>query len=214
MQTAFSVLLPVKSLAFCKQRLATVLSLRERQALVKALLKKTLQTFITDFPQHHLLVVTSDRSIASLADELDVRVLREPCDRGLNAAVRAGTQWSMEQGYDTQVVLAPDIAELQAEELQQLFDPVINDKPQSRLVSIGQAKDGGTNVLITRPPNLIPFQYGPCSANKMLSDSRQRGIDSQAIQLPKLALDIDTPEDLAQWKAQTQECDSRVEISA
>ncbi|MDC0004712.1 hypothetical protein OAE19_10025, partial [Porticoccaceae bacterium] len=128
----------------------------------------------------------------------NVSVLIEPIAQGLNAAVEAGTRWSVANAYQTQLVLAPDIAELKANELQPLFDRA-NSSPEP-LVIIAVANDGGTNALLTRPPNAIPFQYGSQSARRMYRDSQQRGLASERCYLPHLALDIDTPKDLSCWK--------------
>ena len=177
MNTSFNILLPVKHLDHCKQRLASVLTLQERQQLVMALLKQNLQVLIDDFPEHHVLVITPDPTIASIAKQFNVSVLKEPFAQGLNAAVDTGTRWSLTQGYRTQVVLAPDIAQLDTSELQQFF----YQAQALTTVMIGTANDGGTNALLTRPPNAIPFQFGPHSSTRMLHDSQYRGLDCQRL---------------------------------
>ena len=195
MRSQLNILLPVKSLAHCKQRLASVLTLQERQHLVLALLEKNLRLLITAFSEYDLLVITPDSAVAELAKHLNVQVLIEPFAQGLNAAINTGTRWSLKHGYQTQLVLAPDIANLKINELQQIFDQA--DTPTA--VAIGAANDGGTNVLLTKPPNAISFQFGLSSANRMHCDSQQRGIPSHILHLPDLSLDIDTPNDLADW---------------
>jgi 2-phospho-L-lactate/phosphoenolpyruvate guanylyltransferase len=200
MNARLNILLPVKNLDCCKQRLASVLTRQERQQLVLALLKKNLHTLITHFSQHDILVITPDHTVSALAEQMKVRVLVEPVAQGLNAAVEAGTRWSLAHGYQTQVVLAPDIADLNVNELQQL----IYHASTATAVTIAAATDWGTNVLLTRPPNAIPFQYGPCSAKRMLLNSTQRGIACNLLHLPHLSLDIDTPDDLDRWQVDGQ----------
>lgn len=232
MKSPLNILLPVKNLSHCKQRLATVLTGPERQHLVMTLLEKNLQTLAAHWPEHNKLVITPDPTVATLAEHLRVPVLHEPEAQGLNAAVDAGTRWSLAQGYEAQLVLAPDIAELNIHELQQVFDhlhkanycelPSVFDHRQKinthefpqvfdyqcivsnanagSKVIIAAADDGGTNVLLTQPPNAIPFQYGARSAALMHLSSEQRGISSELLNLPHLALDIDTPSDLLSWQ--------------
>ena len=202
MNTAINILLPVKSLAHCKTRLASVLTLRQRQQLVITLLKKNLQILVTNFPQHHVLVISPDPIVASIANEFKVSVLMEPRGLGLNQAVVVGTEWSLAQGYQTQLVLAPDIAGLEGRELKFILDQLPTQTTQAvAAVIIGVANDGGTNALITQPPNAIPFRYGPRSSTHMSSESRQRGIGCRLLHLLSLALDIDTPDDWMQWQA-------------
>lgn len=210
MNTPFNILLPVKHLDHCKQRLASVLTLQERQQLVIALLKQNLRILIDDFPEHHVLVITPDPNIASLAKHFNVSVLVEPFAQGLNAAVETGARWSLKQGYRTQVVLAPDIAQLDTNELQLFFDQA--QAPTT--VMIGTANDGGTNALLTRPPNAIPFQFGLHSSTHMQHASQQRGIDCQRLHFPHLSLDIDTPDDLARWKIIDEQHTNRCGVSA
>lgn len=206
MKSRVNILMPVKDLAFCKQRLASVLSPQERQDLVLALLESNLRVLTTDFPELDVLVITPDHTVARLAKRLGVRVLVEPVAQGLNVAIQRGTRWSLAKGYQRQLVLAPDIADLKCHELQRLFDQVeypTLDSKAPRIV-IALANDGGTNALFTQPPNALVFQFGPHSAARMLSSSRQRGIASYLLRLPHLSLDIDTPEDLTCWALESQ----------
>ena len=206
MKSRVNILMPVKDLAFCKQRLASVLSPQERQDLVLTLLENNLRILIAEFSEHDVLVITPDHIVARLAKRLGVRVLVEPVAQGLNVALQRGTHWSLANGYKQQLVLAPDIADLKACELQQLFDRMDspNVDPTVPRVGIAVAKDGGTNALFSRPPNVITFQFGPNSAARMLSHCRQRGIANHRLHLTHLSLDIDTPEDLTYWTLDSQ----------
>ena len=202
MRSPLNILLPVKNLSQCKQRLAAVLTPQARQHLVLTLLANNLRTLAAEWPEHPRLVITPDQTVARVAEQLHAQVLREPAAQGLNAAVEAGTRWSLEHGYQAQLVLAPDIAQLNIQELQNLFDHLHrpNTANTATRVLIAAANDGGTNALLTQPPNAIPFQYGSRSATRMHLQSKRCGIASSQFYLPHLALDIDTPSDLACWK--------------
>ena len=206
MKSRVNILMPVKDLAFCKQRLASVLSPQERQDLVLTLLENNLRILIAEFSEHDVLVITPDHIVARLAKRLGVRVLVEPVAQGLNVALQRGTHWSLANGYKQQLVLAPDIADLKAYELQELFDQMDSPSvdPAVPRIGIALANDGGTNALFTQPPNAIVFQFGPHSAKRMLSSSRQRGISNYLLRLPHLSLDIDTPDDLSCWTLESQ----------
>ena len=197
--SSINIVLPVKDLDFCKTRLASILTLSERQQLVLSLLKQNIKILQRDFKECHILIITPDDRVSDLAKSLHVTVLKERMMNGLNRAIKAGTRWSMARGYQTQLVLAPDIAVLDKDELAELFD---QENPSS-IVTLAVANDGGTNALLTCPPNIIPPKFGEQSAQKMSEISKQRGITCQSLYLPHLSLDIDQPNDLLQWQSQT-----------
>jgi 2-phospho-L-lactate guanylyltransferase len=63
---------------------------------------------------------------------------------------------------------------------------------------VAAAPDGGTNALVLTPPTVIPFLYGPDSADRHIAAAGDRGVVSQRLDLPAFARDIDTPDDV-QW---------------
>ena len=60
------------------------------------------------------------------------------------------------------------------------------------------ADDLGTNALLTTPPDAIPFLYGIDSSLAHQQAAEQRAISFQLLELPELALDVDTPADIDQ----------------
>ena len=186
-------LLPVKELANCKQRLKDVLTDGQRRQIVLSLLEKNLSILKSEFSDHHVLVVTPDPQVAEIARHYGAEILQEKCSRGLNAAVKAGTERSLAQGFQTQVVLAPDISHLQKGELMQL----LRDTGSPKTVRIGAAWNQGTNALLTRPPDAISFHYGEQSAKWMALAAKRRKVPCRVLFLKHLSRDVDTPEDLA-----------------
>ncbi len=89
-------------------------------------------------------------------------------------------------------MIPADIAELDHLEFERLltaYRPVPS-------VLLCPADDLGTNALLTTPPNVIPFLYGIDSSLAHQQAAQERGIVCQVMNLPALALDIDTPDDL------------------
>lgn len=201
MSEAVNILLPVKSLATCKQRLAPLLPLARRQALVSELLRRTLHVLGEHFAAHHRLVITPDPVIARIAKACGASVLMERKARGLNQALQAGTRWSLAKGYRRQLVLAPDIGQLEVTELKQLFDDGQALFEDAGGVLISEAKDGGTNALFTQPPSAITFAFGQDSARCMQRQATQRGWRCRVMRLAHMQLDIDQPQDWLRWQA-------------
>ena len=55
----------------------------------------------------------------------------------------------------------------------------------------------GSNAVICSPPNGVPLRFGEDSFFPHLEAAENRGIRPSVLRLPGIALDIDTPEDLA-----------------
>ena len=66
-------------------------------------------------------------------------------------------------------------------------------------VVIAEAKDGGTNALLLRPPTVLHFAFATSrpSARFHLNHARKVGIEPAIVRRPGLARDIDTPDDLS-----------------
>ena len=65
-------------------------------------------------------------------------------------------------------------------------------------VVIAEAKDGGTNALLLRPPTVLQFAFATArpSAAFHADHARNAGIEPAIVRRPGLARDIDTPDDL------------------
>jgi 2-phospho-L-lactate guanylyltransferase len=65
------------------------------------------------------------------------------------------------------------------------------------VVAAPAISDGGTNVLLRRPPTVIPARFGRDSFAKHRTAARKAGADLVAIRARGLEHDLDRPEDLA-----------------
>jgi 2-phospho-L-lactate guanylyltransferase len=63
------------------------------------------------------------------------------------------------------------------------------------------ARDGGTNALAVSPPGVIPFRYGEKSAAAHRYEALCRGIAPGMLDLPRVSLDLDNPDDLQRFLA-------------
>jgi 2-phospho-L-lactate guanylyltransferase len=55
----------------------------------------------------------------------------------------------------------------------------------------------GTNALLFRPPDAVPFAFGIGSYEAHVRAARERGLDVRVCERPHLAFDLDTADDLA-----------------
>jgi len=189
------IAIPMKDPEFSKQRLSPVLDSQQRQTLALALFRQTLRFLNRHFPETQVLVVTASERIAQIATSYGAAFLIEEPDTGLNGAAELAARWSCEQGFDSQLLLPADIAELCQSELARLLE---HPREQPSVV-ICPASDGGTNALLTTPPDVVPFRFGIRSSRAHLAAALERSVPCALLQMEKLTFDVDTPDDLQLW---------------
>lgn len=187
-----NIVIAVKDSRQGKSRLAPMFSIDERADFARYLYRRTLFFFTTQFPEQHLSVVTPSHDMAVLAEQHGAAVIREPRQAGLSTAAAFAARWSTWHGFDTQLLVPADIAVLRADEIQMLLDR-IERQPG---VVICTAVDGGTNALLTSPPQVIDFSFGPDSGRRHEQLAHSRGVACQLVSLPYLRHDIDWPGDV------------------
>jgi 2-phospho-L-lactate guanylyltransferase len=176
------VLVPLKALDRAKSRLADALSPGERAELMRSLLERVVAA-IREAGVERITIVTGE--------ELDGYEVWD--DRGLawNDALAA----AMDEVVAAPLiaVISADLPLLRAEEVEELLEAT----PLSG-IAIARALDGGTNAVSMRPPGLVRTRFGePGSA----AVHAGLGVEHVVLDLPGLAFDVDTPEDLARMQA-------------
>jgi 2-phospho-L-lactate guanylyltransferase len=94
------------------------------------------------------------------------------------------------------LVVAADLPLATAGDLQAVWDAAEALAPAGPVVVVAATRDGGTGVLLRRPPDAIVSAYGEGSAARHLDLARRRGVPAVALDVPGLALDVDTAEAL------------------
>jgi len=195
-----SIVIPMKSPEKAKGRLAGVLGQDERKALALHLFERNVRFFRHEFPDINLLVVTCSKQVQQIAEAAGAETLLQPApDLGLNNAVEAAARFNAARGFASQLVIPGDIETLDRGELATLLE-------QPRLkgsVIVCPSCDGGTNALLTTPPDVLPFSYGPQSCQIHLLTALQLGLQAKRLYLEKLSFDIDRPCDLFRTGADT-----------
>jgi 2-phospho-L-lactate guanylyltransferase len=181
------VLVPVKRLDRAKSRLAGALAPGERVAIVQEMLAAVL-TAIDEAGVGPVTLVSSEPLAANGIPRFDDGGL--PWNDALTAAM-SGVQ------EDLAAVVSADLPRLSAEDLRSLVASV----PEWG-VAIARAKDGGTNAVAMRPPGVLGTRFGePGSAAVHERAACEAGLEAVVIDLPGLAFDVDTLEDLAAWRS-------------
>lgn len=187
-------IVPIKSLANAKRRLAPALAPSARRQLVLTMLEDVLAAAGAVTEINPVLVVTPDAMVAELARRKGARVLMEHRASGLNAAVRRGLAEAQALGCERALVLPADVPLATPEELSQVL-AAAGTAPGSAALVPATDQDG-TNALLLTPPQALEPQFGPGSFIAHLSQAVARRLDVRVLQLPGLGADIDRPGDL------------------
>lgn len=192
-------ILPVKSFATAKQRLRDGLEPRRREALVEAMFTDVLRS-LGKTTVNQILVVTGSRDAQRIALDHSAVVLTDD-ETGHNDAAALGINAALDAGSERVLLVPGDCPGLDPEEVNRLLlHPV---RPPSVLI-VPDRHRTGTNALVLTPPNVLAPSFGPGSCQRHLELARARGAHAEIVEVPSLALDIDTGEDLRALAAADQ----------
>ncbi|HSG89503.1 MAG TPA: 2-phospho-L-lactate guanylyltransferase [Pseudomonadales bacterium] len=198
-------IVPVKQFHLAKQRLAPGLSETERADLFRAMVADVLACIRATAGITHILVVTREPAARDLAAAVDAEILVET-DGGLVPAVTQGAAAARLAGAAGIVIVPGDLPLAGPADLQRVLDAhaasVRNGGAAPGAVTlVADAQGIGTNCLACTPPDLIAFRFGTDSCSAHRDGARQAGVEATVLAVPGLALDVDTPADLAAFVA-------------
>lgn len=177
-----AVLVPVKSFAVAKRRLATVLPPVTRARLARSMAERVLAA-AAPLP---VAVVCDDPEVAAWAAQHGAAVVWAP-GLGLNGAVEAGVGALGRQGHRRVIVAHGDLPLATSLAWLAAF-------PGMTLVP--DYRDDGTNVVCVPSDAGFRFAYGPGSFRRHAAKARRLGLAVRVVRDPRLGRDIDLPADL------------------
>jgi 2-phospho-L-lactate/phosphoenolpyruvate guanylyltransferase len=190
---------PVKEFVGAKQRLASLLSPAQRQALAAAMLEDVLAA-LADAPLAGIMVNTLDPLAGELARRYGARVVTEGARDGHTGAVAAMARILAAEGRACMLALPGDIPRVTSMEIAAIGEA---HRPAPAL-TIVPAHDGrGSNAVLCSPPMVMPLKFGDDSFLPHLAAARALGIEPTIVKLPGIGLDIDQPQDLEALRAAT-----------
>ena len=187
--------LPAKDLVDAKQRLADALSPPERRLLFRTMYEDVLSV-LADVPGlDGIAVITRDEEAAAVAKSYGARIITEAENQGQTAAVEAAVATLIDDGITSIMTFPGDAPLITRDEIETVL-AAHGDAPAMTIVPAHDRR--GSNCIALSPPNLIPFSFGNDSFKPHLAAARELGVDPVILDLPGIALDIDTPDDLRQ----------------
>ena len=194
-----TAIIPVKRFGAAKQRLLDALDRPGRAALVKAMLADVLAATASAELIERMIVVTGERRAERIAlrhaqrTAVPVEVFRDPQDAGHSEAATLGIVRAKALEADCVALLPGDCPLLDPEEL----DAALERMRAGRVAIVPDRHGTGTNALLLSPPDAIGPAFGPESCARHADRARRAGHEAAVEPLDSLALDVDTPDDLA-----------------
>ena len=196
---------PVKEFVGAKQRLASLLTPTQRQALAAAMLEDVLAALV-HAPLAGIVVNTVDPVATELALRYGARVVTDNARDGHTGAVTAMARMLDQEGRQGMLAVPGDIPRVTAAEIA----TIISARRPAPSVTIVPAHDErGSNAVLCSPPMVMPLRFGDDSFLPHLAAARALGIEPTIVKLPGVGLDIDQPEDLLAFRRATPRMETR-----
>ena len=134
---------------------------------------------------------------AELAGHFGARVSDEHTRAGHTAAVTGAARRLATDGIGM-LALPGDIPLVEAADIRRLLAA---HRPAPAFTIAPAHDELGSNAVLCTPADAVALRFGDNSFFPHLAAARTRGIEPSVLQLPRIALDIDTPDDLARFLA-------------
>ena len=191
-----SILIPVKSTARAKRRLAPLLDQTARQTLSLSMLGDVLAAAMPAAGTlvETVYVATSDPEAMAVARRHGATILEEQEQRSESFSVDAASRLCAGRGVEALLTIPADVPAVRTEDI----GAILGEATGARAVVLVPSRDGkGTNGIWRRPAEAIPSRFGYDSFRRHQAEVEARGLVWGALILPRLAVDIDEPGDLA-----------------
>jgi 2-phospho-L-lactate/phosphoenolpyruvate guanylyltransferase len=180
--------MPIKSPARAKRRLAEALDPESHRYLIEALIEDAL-AFCSRTEDIVWWVVSDDETVRARAQSAGLEAIADK-GVGLNEAVAMGFEVAARNGAQSVLVIPGDVPLARPEDA----DDILDTGAVSEMVVV-PASDGGTNGLYLDLPTEVRTSFGEESLRTYVEQARQLDLRCSILDLPRLAIDLDTPED-------------------
>ena len=126
---------PVKSFARAKARLAALIDSAQREQLARAMLEDVLAALRKLDDLSGILVVSADRGAKEIARAYGAQTIHDPLEEGPNEAIRLALPLLREVEADAMIVVPSDVPQIEANELM----PIIAHLQARSVIALGQS---------------------------------------------------------------------------
>jgi 2-phospho-L-lactate guanylyltransferase len=185
-----TVLLPVKGFRSAKQRLASKYDDDTRAGIACAMLSDVLRAISRARKPDRVVVFTAADEVTHMARSFGFEVMIERSVEGHSAAVNQMVR-ELSMSASRVLSIAADLPRLASSEIDFVLEAASD--PVTLIPSFDWT---GTNGVVFIPPAWITMEYGPGSFRRHLSKAAAAGLPADVLNVPGMAFDIDTPEDI------------------
>lgn len=184
-------IVPIKTFARAKQRLANVLNEDERRSLMLAMARDVLTCLSQSETLTGILIVSRAREADVLAETFATERFAESPNVNLAGALTQAAQYLISHFSAKGVFIVPaDVPAITTDEVDQLV------RSHNKVTVLPDSENVGTNGLICSPPLSVPYIFDGKSFKPHVDAAFAAGITPKIVPASCFALDVDTPKDL------------------
>jgi 2-phospho-L-lactate/phosphoenolpyruvate guanylyltransferase len=186
----FSIIIPVRPPEEGKTRLASVLDVPARAALVDRMFRHVLAVAVQSVPAAQVHVVSRSPVLLQLARECAANGVEEDAGGHIAALVQASA--AVDQGAPV-LALSADLPLVSTADIAAMVEKL----GQADVVAATDRAGIGTNALLVRRPGLMAYAFGEGSHARHRQQADALGLRFAVVQREGLSFDVDEPGDLA-----------------
>lgn len=198
---AIWAIVPVKPFRKTKSKLVKALTKNEQATLEREMLTHTLEILAQIPAVERTLVLSRDSQILSLARDYNARTVSERGNPSLNKALIRASLVAQGYGIASVLVVPADLPLLTKKDIEMLI--ASSGKPPEVILAPDRRGEG-TNAILSSPPGLLEYDFGKNSLVAHQERAKAAGARVVICELPSLGLDLDSPEDLAYYRKQSE----------
>ena len=180
---------PFKGVDRSKSRLASHLSSDGRRRLSRAMLEDVLDSLADCTTLDGVLLVSACRTARALAGVRGVAFYPDQGDDLSRAVGDASAYLKTAHGVETTFFVPGDVPLVTPQDVESAI------RGHREVTIVPDSRHMGTNAMLSTPPNAFPLRFNGRSFAVHLQLARQGGIQPRVLELPNLALDVDSFED-------------------
>jgi len=186
---------PINALALAKSRLAAALSPEDRRRLVFWMAGRVLRAARLSRVVETIAVVSPDADALDWATAHGAMPIHQDGGR-LNAGLFQARREAMRSSAEALLVLLADLPLLTPDEIR-AFVALLHSPSAPALALAPDRRRVGTNGMLLRPADAIPFAFGRASFVRHSELAASAGITPRIFTSPAFAFDVDEPDDVA-----------------